>query len=395
LKRWILPLAVSLGLSSLFVTPALTFAGPTADQIDKQLSELKKQQSSLAGKAADAKNQIGTVKKEKEEAGNDIETLLSQIDLTNTKLAGLNDEVEEVTADLKENVNQLELAEDRVKARDQLLRTRLRLMYTSGTVSYLDVLMSSTGFTDFLDRLYTLQSIVNQDKDILDNNIRDRDLINKKKQEVEQQLAQVKDLYQQTEEAKQDLLVQEKQKEVKIASLSKKEKELEEISESAAREVTQLAAKEAELMRQKTAASAYTYSGGKLGYPLPKVVPITSGYGSRVDPITGQKGAFHQGLDLGAPKNTQILAAEDGVVIVAGWTNGYGNTVIIDHGKGLWTLYGHIINGGIKVKKGQVVKRGQNIALVGMTGRATGYHLHFEVRLNGDYTDPKPYLNLK
>jgi murein DD-endopeptidase MepM/ murein hydrolase activator NlpD len=395
LKRWILPLAVSLGLCSLFVTPALTFAGPTLDQIDKQLNDLKKQQSSVAGKAANAKNQIGAVKQEKEEVASDIETLLNQINRTNTMLAGLNEEVEEVTADLMENVNQLELAEDRVKARDQLLRNRLRLMYTSGTVSYLDVLMSSTGFADFLDRLYTLQSIVNQDKDILDNNIRDRNLIDKKKQQVEQQLAQVKDLYQQTEEAKQDLLVQEKQKEVKIASLSKKERELEEISESAAREVAQLAAKEAELIRQRTAASAYTYSGGKLGYPLPKIAPITSGFGSRVDPINGRKGAFHQGLDLGASRNTQILAAEDGVVVVAGWTNGYGNTVIIDHGKGLWTLYGHIINGGIKVKKGQIVKRGQNIALVGMTGRATGYHLHFEVRLNGEYVDPKPYLNLK
>lgn len=118
---------------------------------------------------------------------------------------------------------------------------------------------------------------------------------------------------------------------------------------------------------------------------------LSSNYGTRVHPISGQV-KKHTGVDLAAPQGTDIRAAEGGVVIVAEWWSGYGNTVIIDHGDNVWTLYGHIRNGGIKVEKGDKVKRGQKIAEVGSTGNSTGPHLHFEVRINGSPVDPSPYL---
>ncbi len=118
---------------------------------------------------------------------------------------------------------------------------------------------------------------------------------------------------------------------------------------------------------------------------------LSSGYGTRVHPITG-KTKGHTGVDLAAPQGTDIHAAEGGVVIVAEWWSGYGNTVIIDHGDNVWTLYGHIRNDGIKVEKGEHVKKGQKIAEVGSTGNSTGPHLHFEVRINGSPVDPMPYL---
>ncbi len=119
---------------------------------------------------------------------------------------------------------------------------------------------------------------------------------------------------------------------------------------------------------------------------------MTSPFGTRVDPLTGAPGAFHSGLDFGAPEGTAILAAESGTVIVAGWTNGFGNTVIIEHDNSTWTLYGHIRNGGLAVQKGDTVRRGQKVAEVGSTGRSTGNHLHFEVRKNGMAVDPTAYL---
>jgi murein DD-endopeptidase MepM/ murein hydrolase activator NlpD len=268
----------------------------------------------------------------------------------------------------------------------------------NGFVSYMDVLLSATSFSDFLSRLDALKSIVNQDKEILASNKKDRETVALKKEQTEKQLAQVKLLYEQADQVRDELQAKEKEKEVKIASLSKMEKDLEHISEENEKLLIQFAAQEAALQAKKRAASkantsnVFTYSGGKFGFPLASKAPLTSDFGTRVNPVTGQKGEFHKGIDFGAPGGTSILAAENGVVIVASWWSGYGNTVILDHGNGVWTLYGHIRNDGIVVKKGDSVKRGQKIAEVGSTGQATGNHLHFEVRKNEQPIDPKPFL---
>jgi murein DD-endopeptidase MepM/ murein hydrolase activator NlpD len=390
-KKPLLPWALTAALAGTLVLPQLGFAISASERIDQELAQLKKQKAAAQQKANDAQNQINQVQKEKQQVTKDINTILNQLDETNKKLAELNEKLAATTADLKENAKKLEEAEARVEARDQMLRSRLRFMYMNGFVSYADVLFSSTSFMDFLDRLDALKSIVSRDKEILEANERDRDIIAEKKKTVELQLAEVKRLYDEANEVKADLLVKEKEKEVKIASLSKKEKELEDITEEQERLIMEFARKEAELQRKKSKPASYTYSGGKFAYPLAKQAPMTSDFGVRTDPFTGQK-AGHTGIDLGAPQGTDILAAEGGVVIVAGWWSGYGNTVIIDHGKGVWTLYGHIRNDGIFVEKGDTVKRGQKIAEVGSTGRSTGNHLHFEVRINENPVDPKPYL---
>lgn len=116
---------------------------------------------------------------------------MQQIDSTNKKLNELQDQEDKVTASLEENAAQLDEAEARITSRDQMLKSRLRLMYMNGVVSYVDVLLSSTNFTDFLDRLYALKSIVNQDKEILEANKRDRDLVAEKRKVIEKQFAEI------------------------------------------------------------------------------------------------------------------------------------------------------------------------------------------------------------
>ncbi|CAG7656103.1 murein hydrolase activator EnvC family protein [Paenibacillus allorhizosphaerae] len=407
LKKSYLPLVITASLMGALLVPQYGFAISESERIQQELNQLKKTKAAAQQKAANAEKEIGKVQQEKQQVSSDINSILDQIDETNQKLVKLNDQVETVTDSLSENAKQLEEAEARITSRDQMLRSRIRLMYMNGVVSYADVLLSSTSFGDFLDRLNALKSIVNQDKEILDANKRDRGVIADKRVVIEQQLTEVKNLYAEASAIKADLVVKEKEKEVRIASLSKKEKELEEISEEADKELmkaaSQEAAKQRALQQAKQAESAkngkpttpaYTYSGGKFGYPLPKVVSMSSDYGVRKDPFTG-KPAGHTGLDLPSPNGTSIFAAEDGVVILASWWSGFGNCVIIDHGKGVWTLYGHIRNDGIVVNKGDTVKRGQKIAEVGATGRATGNHLHFEVRVNEEPVDPKPYLGMK
>ncbi|SDE50848.1 Septal ring factor EnvC, activator of murein hydrolases AmiA and AmiB [Paenibacillus sp. UNCCL117] len=405
MKKSFLPLVLSVGLVGTLIVPQSGFALTASQRIEQELKQLKQTKAAVEQKVNDTEKQLNQVATEKQQTEKDIDTLLAQIDTTNQSLNELNDKVENVSTSLQENAVQLEEAEGRIVSRDQLLRSRVRLMYMNGVVSYADVLLSSTSFSDFLDRLEALRSIVNQDKEILEANKRDRDTIAVKQVEIEKQLTEVKNLYAQTTAIKADLVVKEKEKEVRIASLSEKEKELHEISEEVEKQLLKVASQEAAKQKAlkeakaaeaakktgKASAPVYTYGGGKFGYPLPKVVNMSSDFGTRKDPFTGRS-STHNGIDFPSPAGTSILAAEDGVVIVASWWSGYGNTVIIDHGKGVWTLYGHIRNDGIVVQKGDTVKRGQKVAEVGSTGRSTGNHLHFEVRINESPVDPKPYL---
>lgn len=129
---------------------------------------------------------------------------------------------------------------------------------------------------------------------------------------------------------------------------------------------------------------------GKLHWPSATSNRMTSQFGYRTDPVNGKKGALHAGLDIAAAKGTGVLAAENGRVITSGWINGYGNVVMVDHGNGMVTVYAH--NSKLTAKVGQEVKRGEKIAEVGSTGKSTGNHIHFEVRINGKATNPLPYL---
>jgi len=123
----------------------------------------------------------------------------------------------------------------------------------------------------------------------------------------------------------------------------------------------------------------------------PVMGPITSPFGQREDPILGAgEGEFHKGVDISAPQGTPIHAAADGVVETAAFGNGYGREVMIDHGNGIKTLYGHM--SGFAVVAGQQVTRGQVIGFVGSSGRTTGYHCHYEVRIRNTPVNPHKYL---
>jgi murein DD-endopeptidase MepM/ murein hydrolase activator NlpD len=122
----------------------------------------------------------------------------------------------------------------------------------------------------------------------------------------------------------------------------------------------------------------------------PVVGTLRSGVGMRNNPFGGSSVEFHKGQDISAPSGTPVNATADGIVVIARWVKGYGNGIYIDHGNGISTRYGHLSR--IDVIEGQTIKRGQHLGLVGSTGRSTGPHLHYEVRINGQPTSPLPYL---
>ena len=169
----------------------------------------------------------------------------------------------------------------------------------------------------------------------------------------------------------------------KTLTLNDFQRELAKLSRGVDNQTDLLSVVESELFRARLAAKK-----------LPTILPVNatynaSGFGWRIDPITGQ-GAQHEGIDFIAPTGTPIVSAADGVVIAAEWHHSYGQMIEIDHGNDLISRYAHAST--MLVKPGNLVKRGQKIAEVGSTGRSTGAHLHFEVRLKGAAQDPAKFL---
>ncbi|MFF2890009.1 murein hydrolase activator EnvC family protein [Paenibacillus sp. NPDC057967] len=373
-------------------------------QIEKDIKaanqQIKEAERKAANAAKDAKNaeaQKLTISSKKETLQSEISALNKEIDKVAIALTKKQGEKKAKQEELVQTGVELEEAIIRVEEREALLETRMRMMYSNGFVSYMDVLFSATSFTDFLDRFDALQTILSSDRDILTAHKKDQALVEEKKADIEEQYAELEALYHELELQQADLVKKEADKEVLVASynenltqLSETLEMLEVISEEQEKLLVQLAAKVSKLNAEKNRIKN-PYTGGKLGMPIQGKIRVTSSFGTRTHPITGKKHT-HTGIDFGAPQGTAIYAAESGVVIVSQLWSGYGNCIIIDHGNGLWTLYGHIRNGGLLVDVGDQIKKGQKIAEVGSTGNSTGPHLHFEVRKNEVPVNPSGYL---
>ncbi|OKP85532.1 murein hydrolase activator EnvC [Paenibacillus sp. P32E] len=409
----------------------------TVAEIDKQLKQLQQEvqdakavQDKAASRNQEAKHYLN-------KTNLNLQYVLDQIVQVKGEMTDISGKITSTEKSLTVTANELDEAEARVASREKLLESRVRLMYTDGAVSYLDVLLSSTSFSDFLDRADSLKMIVDQDQDLLVQHKLDKQTVIAKKQELEGQYAQAKQLYTDLESQRSVLKEKEAEKQELIAYYDKEIQESDGLTEEQDAKLVQLAsdrsllenkkdqikaeeaarkaaAAKAEAARRAAAAAAAAkaraassdsgsssdssgessdYAGGGGPFLLPVgAVRISSPYGLRTHPVTGEVGKMHTGTDFAVPQGTDIHAADSGTVIVAEWWSGYGYTVVIDHGGGVWTLYGHIREGGIKVSVGDRVSRGQTIAESGATGRVTGPHLHFEVRIDGKPVDPMPYL---
>jgi len=385
---------IFLGLFIVFLlssttTPFISWADSRLDQINKQIKDLNAQINQAKAKKTEISRKIEQTKAEQKKVSQDITILTQSISETNQKIAKLEEQINATITKAQDAAQALEQAEERVKERDQLLKTRVRLMYKKSDVDYLEVLLDATSLADFLSRLRALELIVESDQNILLANKRDRDTIKSKKEEIDQTLANLKKLFAEVQDLKDSLVVQQKEKTARISSLQKLAEDLNEASQEEEELLIKLAAQQAKLQEEKT---QILLKNGIVTFAWPTTTNyITSPFGMRVHPITGQY-TGHKGIDIGAGYGSDIRASATGVVIVAQYISGYGNTIIINHGNGMWTLYAHIRNGGIFVNVGQTVKQGEKIAEVGSTGRSTGPHLHFEIRKNEVPEDPLKYL---
>lgn len=320
--------------------------------------------------ADDVQNELDSVTEAQDETSAELAQVEEDIKSLTAKVNSLNNEISQTEADIADAEEKISDKEKEMTEREDNLNQRLRVMYKNGSIGFIDVLLGSNSISEFVSNLELIQKIYENDVDVMET-----------LQEEYDELAAMKaDL----DEKKTELSAQQQELDAEKADLDSKKAELE-------AQEDQLEA-EAKALEQKLLSMIDTSSefvGGVFIWPCPSSHYITSYFGYRLHPVLNVW-KYHSGMDIGASHGASILAAGSGKVILAQEYGGYGNCVIIDHGGGVVSLYGHASQ--LLVSVGQVVTQGQEIAKVGSTGISTGPHLHFEVRENGVCVEPMDYL---
>lgn len=341
------------------------------EQIKEMNEKTKQNQEEQKSIAARQRNLLGEMK-----------ILSAQIDELQKDIASLEEQITLKEEEILVMEYQIEMKTEDVDRRTEYLNLRLVQIYMDGDVPLLDVVMESANITDFLTRFDMMVTVVDNDMNLLIDLQEARAELEYQKLTLEQNKALLEEDRENLEAEKRELQAQwDKNNELvkKLASdkaaLEAAEKELAAASEKIKTYVADIQKK-----------YSFLYMGdGTMGWPLPGHTRITDLYGMRIHPILKTK-IFHSGIDIAAPCETPVKAAETGVVIMAGSFGGYGNTVILDHGGDIATQYSHL--NSIRVKVGDLVLKGSDLGGVGTTGLSTGYHLHFEIRVNGETVDP-------
>jgi len=351
------------------------------------VEDLKKQQNKIDQEIKKKANEIKAIEKQTKDVSKQIEDLDKKMDNASDELIKVEKELENLVINIESTETQLKEAEEKIDDKQDVFNKRLRVMYKTGTVGYLEVLLSSANIKDFLSRQDMIKTIAKHDTELITYMKEQRDIIDSKKVELQSQKNAIETSKVKLEIRKRDLVKVSRDKEDLMGRLEKDvialEKEYDKMNDLA----KEIDSKIVNLQRNQN-----KYTGGKMAWPVPGYTRISSPYGYRIHPIFKTK-KLHTGIDIPAPTGTSIIAGSEGIVIFAGTLGGYGKAVMIDHGSGIVTLYGH--NSSLVVKEGQDVKRGDTISKAGSTGYSTGPHLHFEVRKDGAYQDPMPWLKGK
>lgn len=372
-------------------TPAFIMAED--EDLTNQLDSIQQQVNQQNAIKSDAETVIGSVSEQ-------LRQIEGQLRQATTELNTITEQRVAVENDITLNERQLAEAQKRLEGREAVFYKRVRDIYINGRLSYLDVVIGSKDFSDFANRLEVLKRIIDSDINLISEIKKERAQIEAHKKKLEEDRAKLVELEKaalakqaeiEQKKAERNVVLQKAQNDRAVAMQA-----IEELNASSAQISAML--KERQAARAAAAAAAAQSAGqgssytwvqgtGQLGWPVSG--EITSPYGYRVHPIWGTT-IYHSGIDIGVDEGTPVHAADSGVIVWSGWMGGYGYAVVIDHGNGLSTLYGH--NSELAVDEGQSVSKGQVVAYAGSTGNSTGPHVHFEVRENGDPVDPMGYL---
>jgi len=338
-----------------------------ADDLQDQMDEVNQQKEEVSAEMSELTEKV-------ESAQDEVDAIQKNIDSTQSEINAAEAEIEKTRAD--------------IAVRQDGLNNRLRTMYKNGSVGYLDVLLGSNSISEFLNNLEMIQRIYRNDQDTLVELEKQHGILEEKQSKLEAEKA----------ELNQEMAVkQEKQVELENsqAALQEKLDALNAEADAISAEIAERQRQLEEQRRQEEAEKEQNGNSGNSGVGTGQLIwpcdsrYITSEFGYRIHPLTGIW-TGHTGLDIGCSMYDPVYASDSGTVILSGWYGGYGYAVVIDHGDGMSTLYGH--NEELHVSVGDRVSQGEVIASAGSTGWSTGPHVHFEVRINGEYVDPMDYL---
>ena len=393
---------------------------PTVSAAVAAANQAVNEGNAAVSNAKDQKNKMESGLKQAQDIKQDLEQ-------TRSEITGVVIELDSQMQDISMNIAEVEdllsvkdnelkktsakLIESRQDAADQYesMKLRIKFMYEHGTDDLLGLLLGAASFSEFLNKAEYIKQISAYDRAMLIKYEETCDEMEELEKLIDQQKKVLEDTKKEVEKKKDELstVMNEKAAELekynkdiadKEAAIAEYEAmiaeqdetilELEKAAEAAKKRQQQILAQETGVT---VSGNSYNiqYGGGAFTWPAPSYTRISDDYGMRIHPILGVE-QFHNGVDMAAPSGSPILAAADGYVVAASYSSTMGNYIMIDHGSGIYTIYMHA--SALYVSADSKVSRGDTIGAVGSTGRSTGSHLHFSVRVNGNYVSPWSYL---
>lgn len=339
--------------------------------VDRQIQQQKARLNSTKSKEKSIIKDINQIDQNINQTQQSINSIAERIAYLEETISATEAEIEKLEEDLDE--------------KNDILSERLVYIYEEGDISYLEVLLSATDIKDFLTRYDMLNTIVDQDVELIESIDRQRKELDAKQSNLEVNKRELVSIKKNQEIQKETLANQREDKATTLTGVQNEAKAY----AQALNELEQTSRALEAMIRRAQSGDSAPIGTGTYTWPAPGYSSITSSFEMRYHPILKVR-KLHTGIDIGAPAGASIVAADSGKVLSAGWSGGYGQAVIIDHGGGMSTLYGH--QSRMLVSAGQSVTKGQVIGKVGSTGWSTGPHLHFEVRKNGTPVNPMGYL---
>lgn len=380
-----------------------TCIATTKSDLENEKKDIKNQQTAAQGKLDEVQDELSTQMKEVEKLDLSINEAEEELNQLNAKIEGLENSIEEKEVEIQEK-------EEDYKKQDELLRKRLVALYKGGQTTYLDMLLSSSSLTEFISKYYLVEVMAQCDVDIMDKIEEERNAIETAKVELENTKQEVTVAKQEQEAKTNDLKAKKAERQTKVDQLTEDEKSLQkEIDaydkkiksvEASIQEVLRKAAEDEARRQQAGNNGGSNSSGGNTGnagqnFDGSFIWPCNNKYVTSRMKI--RWGRWHKGIDIGA-RYENVYAAASGYAYNASNPSGYGTYIMIVHGNGYISLYGHLNSSHIR--DGQYVQQGQTIATSGNTGASQGAHLHFEIRkckslsnyFSSQFLDPLDYL---
>lgn len=384
----------------------LAFAGVVPVYATKQdVEDAKKKVSGLEAEKKRAESLLADLESLKYDAAAYVKQLDAELGVISQEMEQLAARIEAKETEIAVTREKLESAREVEAVQYASMKLRIKYMYERGNTSMLDMLLQSSDLVQLMNRAEYIRKISEYDKHMMDEYVETKNTISAHEAALQEEHGQLVDLQEQGQAKQQSVETLLRQKSTELSNFEKKideaQGQVSEYERDIQAQENQIKNLEAEIKRKEEEARKAAEAAGKqyntvsLGninfiWPCPSSSRITSGFGGRSSPTEGAS-TNHQGIDIGAPAGTPIVAAASGTVVIATYSYSAGNYVMISHGGGVYTVYMHCSQ--LLVSEGQQVSQGAAIAKVGSTGYSTGAHLHFGIRAGGQYLNPSKYVS--